>query len=47
VFGLKEDGVGWVYDHRNRALVPDAVKAKVDSLRAEIVAGHIVAPTSP
>jgi len=43
-FGLKEDGVGWVYDDRNRALIPDAVKAKVDSLRAEIVAGRIVVP---
>ena len=47
VFGLAEDGVGWVYDDRNRALIPDAVKAKVDSLRAEIVAGHITAPTTP
>lgn len=43
-FGLKEDGVGWVYDGRNKALVPDAVKAKVDSLKAEIVAGRIVVP---
>jgi basic membrane protein A len=42
--GLKEDGVGWVYDDHNKALIPDAVKAKVDSLRAEIVAGRIVVP---
>jgi basic membrane protein A len=45
VFGLAEDGVSWVYDDRNRALIPDRVKAAVDSLRAEIVAGRIVAPT--
>jgi len=45
VFGLAEDGVGWVYDDRNQALIPDAVKAKVDSLRDEIVAGRIVAPS--
>ncbi|MEK7331035.1 MAG: BMP family ABC transporter substrate-binding protein [Candidatus Eisenbacteria bacterium] len=45
VFGLAEGGVGWVYDDRNQALIPDAVKATVDSLRAEIVAGRIVAPT--
>ena len=45
VFGLAEDGVGWVYDDRNRALIPDAVKARVDSLRDEIVAGRIVAPS--
>jgi len=45
VFGLAEDGVGWVYDARNRPLIPEAVKARVDSLRAEIVAGRIVAPS--
>jgi basic membrane protein A len=43
--GLKEDGVGWVYDERNKAQVPDPVKAKVDALKAEIVAGHIIVPT--
>jgi basic membrane protein A len=43
-FGLKEDGVGWVYDEHNRALIPAAVKAKVDSFRAEIVAGRIAVP---
>ncbi len=45
VFGLKEDGVGWVYDDRNQPLVPDAVKARVDSLRDEIVAGRITVPS--
>ena len=43
-FGLKEDGVGWVYDQQNKALIPGAVKAKVDALKAEIVAGRIVVP---
>jgi basic membrane protein A len=47
VFGLAENGVDWVYDDRNKALIPDAVKARVDSLRAEIVAGRISAPTHP
>jgi len=47
VFGLAENGVGWVYDDRNKALIPDAVKARVDSLREEIVAGRIAAPTFP
>jgi basic membrane protein A len=47
VFGLKEDGVGWVYDDRNKALIPDEVKARVDQLRDEIVAGRIQAPTTP
>jgi basic membrane protein A len=44
VFGLAEGGVDWVYDDRNRALIPDAVRAAVDSLRAEIVAGRIAVP---
>ncbi len=43
-FGLKEDGVGWVYDDHNRNLIPESVKARVDSLKAEIVAGRIVVP---
>jgi basic membrane protein A len=45
VFGLAENGVGWVYDARNRALIPDAVKAKVDTFRDEIVSGRIVVPS--
>ena len=45
VFGLKEEGVGWVYDDRNRPLIPAPVKATVDSLRDEIVAGRISVPS--
>ena len=44
--GLKEDGVKWVYDEHNKALIPDAVKARVDSLAAEIVAGRIAVPST-
>lgn len=43
-FGLAENGVDWVYDDRNRALIPDPARATVDSLRAEIVAGRIAVP---
>jgi len=46
-FGLAEHGVSWVYDDRNKALIPDAVKAKVDSLEAAIVAGTLRVPTEP
>ena len=46
-FGLADNGVTWVYDEHNKALIPDAVKAKVDSLQAEIVALKIVVPTTP
>ena len=45
VFGLAEQGVAWVYDDRNRSKIPDPVRATVDSLKAEIIAGHIVAPS--
>jgi basic membrane protein A len=46
-FGLAERGVTWVYDDRNKALVPDAVRARVDSLQASIVAGTLRVPTEP
>jgi basic membrane protein A len=46
-FGLAEKGVTWVIDDRNKALIPDAVKAKVDSLQALIVAGTLHVPTEP
>jgi len=42
--GLAEHGVSWVYDENNKALIPDHVKATVDSLEAEIVAGRIRVP---
>lgn len=41
VFGLAEDGVGWVYDTHNQGLIPEHVKAVVDSLENEIVAGNL------
>ena len=44
VFGLKENGVGWVYDTKNQALIPAPVKTTVDSLERLIVAGNIVVP---
>ena len=46
-FGLADSGVTWVYDDRNQAQIPAAVKATVDSLQAEIVAGRIRVPTEP
>ena len=44
-FGLAEKGVTWVYDDRNKALIADDVKAKVDALEADIVAGRITVPS--
>ncbi|MCX5512924.1 BMP family ABC transporter substrate-binding protein [Kaistia algarum] len=38
IYGLKNDGVGLVY---NDALVPDAVRAKIDAVKAKVVAGEV------
>lgn len=45
-YGLAEDGVGYVYDENNRALIPDAVRRRVEELRAEIIAGRIQVPST-
>jgi basic membrane protein A len=45
-YGLAEDGVGYVYDENNRALIPDAVRARVEGLRDSIIAGHISVPST-
>jgi basic membrane protein A len=46
VYGLAENGVGWIYDANNKAMIPAGVKAKLDSLRADIIAGKITVPSS-
>jgi basic membrane protein A and related proteins len=43
-FGLRENGVGYVYDANNRAMIPDSVRARVEALRDSIVAGSIAVP---
>ncbi len=45
-FGLKEGGVGYIYDDRNKALIPDSVHARVEQLKEEIIAGRIKVPTT-
>jgi basic membrane protein A len=45
-FGLAEDGVGYIYDEHNKALIPDDVRAKVEALKADIIAGRIVVPAT-
>ena len=40
-FGLAENGVGYVYDQNNENLIPAAARARVEALRADIVAGRI------
>ena len=43
-FGLKEQGVGYVYDANNRALIPEAARARLEALRDSIIAGCITVP---
>jgi len=43
-FGLKEGGVDYVYDDHNRALIGEAVHARVEELRRQIIAGKIAVP---
>jgi basic membrane protein A len=45
-FGLKENGVGYIYDANNRALIPDSVRTRVEALRQDIVAGRIKVPST-
>jgi len=44
--GLKEGGVGYVFDEHNRALIPDSVHTRVEALREEIIAGRIKVPST-
>ena len=45
-YGLAENGVGYVYDAHNAALIPDSVHVRLESLRAEIISGKIVVPST-
>lgn len=45
-FGLAQDGVGYVYDEHNRALIPDSVRARLEVLKRAIVSGRIRVPDS-
>lgn len=44
-YGLKENGVGYVYDGHNKAMIPDSVRARVESLRQDIIDGKIQVPS--
>lgn len=44
IFGLKENGVGYVYDENNKDLIPDEVRKKVEELKVQIIAGEIEVP---
>jgi basic membrane protein A and related proteins len=44
-FGLAEHGVDYVYDAHNRALIPQAIRDRVEALRSRIIAGDIKVPS--
>jgi basic membrane protein A len=44
-FGLAENGVGYVFDDNNRKLIPPDARARLEALKAEIVAGRIKVPS--
>ena len=45
-YGLKEKGVGYIYDERNKALIPDSVHARLRQLEQDIVDGKIKVPST-
>jgi len=46
VYGLAQNGVGYVYDEHNRALIPDSVRARVEQIKSDIIAGKIPVPST-
>jgi basic membrane protein A and related proteins len=44
-FGLKERGVDYVYNVNNQGFIPDEVRARVEELRKQIIAGEIQVPS--
>jgi basic membrane protein A len=44
-YGLAEGGVGYVYDPNNEKLIPADVRARLESLKQEIIEGKIQVPS--
>jgi basic membrane protein A len=45
-YGLKEGGVGYIYDEHNKGLIPDSVHERVEQIKKDIIAGKIKVPTT-
>jgi basic membrane protein A and related proteins len=45
IFGLREGGVDYVHEGPHAEGIPDDVKARVEALRGEVVAGRIAVPS--
>ena len=44
-FGLKENGVGFVYDDYNKGLIPGDIHDKVQAIQGKIISGELTVPT--
>lgn len=44
-YGLKDNGVGYVYDDNNKNLIPAAVKEKLDLIKSKLISGEIKVDT--
>jgi basic membrane protein A len=45
-FGLAQNGVRYIYDEHNKALIPDSVQARLEQIKADIIAGKIKVPST-
>ncbi|HXT18994.1 MAG TPA: BMP family ABC transporter substrate-binding protein [Gemmatimonadaceae bacterium] len=45
-YGLAQNGVGYVYDEHNRALIPDSVHTRLEQIKADIISGKITVPST-
>jgi basic membrane protein A len=45
-YGLAEEGVGYIYDKNNEKLIPASVRARLEDLKKEIIAGRIKVPST-
>jgi basic membrane protein A len=43
-YGLKTKGVDYIYNDKNKDLIPDEVHKKVESIRQDIISGKIIVP---
>ena len=44
-FGIKDNGVGFVFDDNNKNLITPEVKEKLDAIRTKLISGEIKADT--
>ena len=45
-YGLKEKGVGYIYDANNKALIPDRIRIRLLDIERDIVSGKIKVPST-